>query len=258
MDISTVLDMLNKYGFPFVISGAVLFYVWKFANEIFRMVQRKLRTDTPKGGQSGQLPAVGVNKKIRKMTDRRPLRTHYFFATTNNLLANKISTIRCGCEGRTEVFRDMATILCRGWAEMLEDFVNAKATIDMTADYEFATQLTEAITRWRRDLKANWLNANIPKPAVDAMLEWLDARFDVLAHNSAGLASSDFFNDNYERMATVLAIHEIAMQLIIIDMARLIMSINGSLDNIVYKNLTITPAKDVLIEYFEQKKISGG
>ena len=133
-----------------------------------------------------------------------------------------------------------------------------KATIDMTADYEFATQLTEAITRWRRDLKANWLNANIPKPAVDAMLEWLDARFDVLAHNSAGLASSDFFNDNYERMATVLAIHEIAMQLIIIDMARLIMSINGSLDNIVYKNLTITPAKDVLIEYFEQKKISGG
>jgi hypothetical protein len=257
MDFAALLDLLNKYGFPLIISGAVLYYGWKISNEIFRLVQRKLRAD--QRPQSGELPAIG--KKLRKITerDRRPLRTHYFFATTNNLLANKIHTIRCGCEGRTEVFRDMSTVLCRSWSEAMEDFVNVeKTSIDMTADYEFGAQLTDVITRWRRDLKANWLNVNIPKPAVDAMLEWLDARFDVLAHNSAGLASSDFFNDNYERMATVLAIHEMAMQLIIIDMTRLIMSINGNLDNIVYKNLTIMPAKDVLTEYFETKKLNGG
>ena len=61
MDFASLLDLLNKYGFPLIISGAVLYYGWKISNEVFRLVQRKLRAD--QRPQSGEHAAIG--KKIR-------------------------------------------------------------------------------------------------------------------------------------------------------------------------------------------------
>jgi hypothetical protein len=268
VDLAYIIELLNKLGFPVFISCVALYYGIKIANEIVDLVRRRIRGDTPtqkiNRDTPGPHPAITDGDRrplVRKTPDRerRPLKTHYFFTVANNLLANKISTIRCGCLGRTEVFRDMCTEMIRSWSEVLQQFIDdEKSSLNHAANYEFGADLADMIMKWRRDLKGRWLNISIPKPAVEAMLDWLEPRFDILAQNSAGLASSDFFVDNHERMAVVLSIHEMTMQLVIIDMNRLILSINGNLDGVVYKNIEIVPAKDVLTEYFERQKVVGG
>lgn len=267
MDLAYVIEVLNKLGFPVAISCFAIYFGLKVAKEIVDLVRRRLRSDisTQKIDRDtpGPQPAMVNGDRrplVRKVParDRRPLKTHYFFTVANNLLANKINTIRCGCAGRTEVFRDMCTEMIRSWSEVLQQFIDdEKSSLNHAANYEFGADLADTIMKWRRDLKGRWLNIYIPKPAVDAMMDWLDPRFDILAQNSAGLASSDFFDDNHERMAVVLSIHEMTMQLVIIDMNRLILSINGNLDGVVYKNIEIVPAKDVLTEFFERQKAAG-
>jgi hypothetical protein len=271
LSIDYIMELLNKVGFPLFITGLAIYFGIKVANEIVDLVRRRLRGNdqattrrmTNENHTPGPLPSIGGPKQalVKKMPekDRPPLRNHYFFTQANNLICNKIKTIRCGCPGRTEVFRDMCQEMCRSWDQLMKDFISDdRSSLLKVSDFQLGPDIMNAVTKWRRELAVSWINNEVPKPAVDAMLDWIAPRIDLLSTNSGGLADSDFFNDNYERMAAILSVHEMTMQLLIIDMNRLIMSINGNLDGIVYKNIEIKPAKDVLTEYFERQKAVGG
>jgi hypothetical protein len=270
-----VIDMMSKVGFPFLVASIAIVFGVLTANEILALVRRRLRANedlttrrmiresNDENLTPGPLPTVGgarqaLSKKIPEK-GRPPLCNHYFFTQSNNMICNKIKTIRCGCPGRTEVFRDMCHELCQSWDQMMKDFISdERSSLFKITDFQLGPDIMNAITKWRSELANRWMRRSVPQPAIDAMLDWIAPRIDLLSLNSGGLADSDFFNDNYERMAAILAVHEMTMQLLIIDMNRLIMSINGNLDGIVYHGISISPAKDVLTEYFERQKAVNG
>ncbi len=242
------------YGLAGGLSLIVLFFLWKLGIILLRATQRAF---------DGQSRPIGSNSDIHKAVPkpgktedddssalrfhRRSLSVadHYFFSSVDNLISLKISSIRCGCDGRTMLLRAILTVYLTKWRDALRTFCLEESKL---ADFD-STNINNAVTLEARlnavivattsNINSAWENLGVPPAAVHIFFRWHGALTEILLENSRKVASSPFFSTNRERLISLLTAHTVALSYTMNDARIVLKRMNGQLDGYVFNGQTI-------------------
>jgi hypothetical protein len=257
-----MLKLIQDWGIAAVALAGFAYGVWQVGRAAIKRIVRIINND---GKSELRRPVASgdsyTNPKLRSIQpyDRPSLKTHFFFSTVNQLVTEEIEHIDCGCPARTLLFQDMCRTLALQWRDYLMNSIEADGSgLHKTSNsngaaggYNLGRDILAGFQRWRTDSEAEWRRSGIPDMAIRSFSEWVKPRLDRLRDTTGLIASSAFFDDNVQRLACIMAAHETAFRLIVLDLNNVIYSLNGRLDGYVYKNVCIIPIKDLVLAKIE-------
>lgn len=273
MELTEFLRVATDYGIAGSVSLVVIYFGIQIAKIIVTMVREKLLNREKKEEITGKIykhhfrddesdsklkaEDSGKHKTIDIKHASNNLTHHYFFINAEVIITSKISSLVCGCEARTKLFQDMSRIMCECWRNSMIEFVEEAFSPDSPRqhNYEFGGRIAGAFLDSQQHMKRRWEEHSMPSIAIEVFTEWAQKRFDVIHADTILIGSSEYYHNNYERMACVLSAHEIALQILIMSMNRIIFEMNGKLDNIVYKDNKIVPINEIVNFEIENEKL---
>lgn len=248
-------------GPTLVITSITVWFMWKILNEVYVLVKHKLREKSPSldrrnpdQGSSDQHKIVLQDDKTKcldrylvYMKSRPDLKNHYFFSHVNILLSNTLRSVECGCIGRTELFRSMTETMLIVWRDALLKFLIEREDLvkKVGTGYELGDAVLAVISDIREKYQVKWRQEGVPDIAIRAFIDWNGIRVDKMIETTTLICSSEYYFGNTERIASLLSMHEIALQLTVVDLNRILIALNGRLDGVQYRGYQIMPIKNL-------------
>lgn len=259
-----LLKLIQDYGVATVALAGFAYGVFQVGRAIIKRIVRIINSD----GREERRPTPTSDKHEQRVTsearrreqgeDRPSLKMHFFFTTVNQLVSEEIEHIDCGCPARTMLFQDMCRSMATQWREFVLSVLDSEGSglhpvmNRRTAEgYNLGRDILAAFQRWRTDTEADWRRGGIPEVAIRTFTEWIKPRLDRLRDTTGLIASSAYFSDNAHRLACIMAVHEMALRLIVLDMNSVIYSLNGKLDGHLYRNMRIIAIRDLILAKME-------
>jgi hypothetical protein len=263
-----LLKLIQDYGVATIALAGFAYGIFQVGRAVVNRVVRIINNDEIQKGT--HVPsASGLHVTVRRdpdgfrrdrQEDRPSLKMHFFFTTVNQLVSEEIEQIDCGCPARTMLFQDMCRTMAIQWREFLTSVLDdegsglhaaIRANRSTAEGYNLGRDVLASFQRWRADMEADWRRGGIPEVAIRSFSEWIKPRLDKLRDTTGSIASSAYFSDNAHRLACILAVHEVALRLIVLDMNSVIYSLNGKLDGHLYRNVRIIAIRDLVIARIE-------
>jgi hypothetical protein len=234
-------DMVDKYGFLTLIGCLVLYFLYQLGTAFMVWFKRMLngKSKTTRHDHDAALEPKTMESWGSGARHTRKLRDHQMFMTVETLITVKVTKLTCVCPGRTELFRDICRTSLQSWRDSWYRFLEEDHSGD--SEQRLMNSLVSMLIHLQQDVKSSLGSQGIPKAATDIFDTWTSPRMDKLQERGKDVAGCSFYHDNLERIGTVMYLHELSMELLVLNMQWLIRSLNGRLDGHVYKGYTIQP-----------------
>jgi hypothetical protein len=181
--------------------------------------------------------------------NRFKIEEHYFFATTDYLVAHRVPQLECGCPVRTEMLRDMLTIYIREWRSALEAFcsseVHKEGFESKAVGYGggFANRINKLMLDLKPTILKTMSSSGVPQTAILALSEWEAPWIEVIAEHTDKVARGSFVQTNRERLIVILTLHITYLSTVLMEAKYALQRINGGLDGQLYKGNRISPVQ---------------
>lgn len=246
MDGMTVgnVSMLGALGF---------LLLWAFRETLgimFSWIRRKLFG--PPNDAVGSSSSTSTKAAVHTDTiENRPmLEDHFFFVTTEELLARRVPALRCGCAVRSEMLRDMMTDYVCAWRDLFSEFMAAEINRDgfeaRGSKYagQFANRVATLLLDLQNEITDRWMRRGVPTEAILAFRRWDSKLVETLTNHSEKIAQSAFFPTNRTRLIALLTQHATFLAMMLLEARYVLRRMNGTLDGLTYNRGVIGPIDD--------------
>ena len=212
MTLLEILELLGKYGAPLIITAIVLYAGLRYLNMRLKRLEEK------------PLPC---------------LERHHFFSVMERALKVTIPQMDIAEPGRALLARDFLRFKVESFSTKMLEFVRRPSLNDFPPE-AFSSQISEVLSQCIQDYEERARREGIPEIYLRKFGEWHKQTVDMtLAYIDVLSQCEAQYHQNYERLASVLSWLEVAFQWTFVDAEKTLASLNGELDGVVYKGITI-------------------
>jgi hypothetical protein len=211
--IKTLLLMAISTSFPYIFK-----YIW---NKIFN------------------------SKKKKEMAN---LAKHPFFHQIENIISVKIPAMQFNDCARTQIFRDMLTILFRSYSDamkkILADNFDRNGELTFESDEDFNQKLSNNTINAITTYENLWSKSAIPLVCIEKFGEWHSKKRDLIFSDIQTISNSQFYSTYVEKLAAYFDSVYAILNISVLDAEFILRSINGQLTGQSYKGVEIGPEDD--------------
>lgn len=182
-----------------------------------------------------------------KTTHRKPcdLLTHPFFGTMQLYMITKVLCLSLPEKGREAIFRDFLEIKFRVFSEAFYTWlVKITPCLDMLSGEALHNDVLRLIAEAVSAYEEQALTAGIPPIVVEKFRKFHDPHVDSVALGIYNICQCEWIvTTNTEKMGFILNSLTTAFDTTLVDAELALCDINGELDGVCYKGITVKPYK---------------
>jgi hypothetical protein len=177
------------------------------------------------------------------------LSKHPAFHQMENYIAVKIPGMMFEDPGRSEVFKDMLTIMFRSYIDMMRkvivDSFDTKGEPVFVSNDDFIQKLSNYGVQAIKEYEDQWRKTGVPLICITAFNAWHSAKRDVLFSDIQTIANSAFHDTYNVKLATFFDLIFIVLNMSILDAEFILKDLNGELSGQIYKGITIGHGEEI-------------
>lgn len=173
---------------------------------------------------------------------------HPSFQQLNSYIAVKIPSIQFNDEARTEVFRDLLSIMILCYTDMMKKIV--KESFDQHGDntFESVEDFIQKLSNYEinviQEYENKWKTAKIPDVCIEKFNTWHSKKRDMIFSDITTISLSPFHTTYQEKIAAFFDLIYVVLNMSVLDGSYVLKSLNGELTGQSYKGVEIGPEDD--------------
>lgn len=179
------------------------------------------------------------------------LSKHPAFHQMENYIAVKIPGMIFEDPGRSEVFKDMLTIMFRSYIDMMRkvitDSFDVKGEPNFVSNEDFIQKLSNYGIQAIKEYEDQWRKTGVPLICITKFNEWHSNKRDILFSDIQTIANSVFHDTYNVKLATFFDLIFMVLNISILDAEFILKDLNGELSGQVYKGVTIGHGEDTTV-----------
>jgi hypothetical protein len=221
--------------------GFVLVYALKEAVVLgAAWLRARLSAPTTAVGTSSGAHKAKKDPRTDRFDNRPRIEDHYFFVTVDQLLEQHVPKLRCGCDVRTKMLRDMMSVYLTTWKDFFTEFCAVEIKRDGFESKGgglasgFSNRTAMMLLDLQNEISTRWTQRGVPVEAVTAFRKWDSKLVETLTSHSEKIAQSAFFPTNRERLVALLTQHATFLATTLLEARYVLRRMNGGLDGVMY------------------------
>ena len=196
---------------------------------------------TTGGGIITSLCAYLAKKKIKRQINtkisKKILKNHYIFSQVDYWKNEMIPHTKFGDDGRNAIIHDFLEIVLTNTSNILKEFIENK--LNNNNQEEFHASVINMLFQIKNETESISVANGIPEKFIEKFNMW-NARTTIFTKGCIdNISRSRYYPTNKDRFYAILNILMSAYESTILDGEKTLCSLNGELDGVVYKNITL-------------------
>ena len=198
---------------------------------------------TTGGGIITSLCALWAKRKWKNKNNslkitKKTIKNHYIFSQIDYWKNEMIPNTKFGDEGRNAIIHDFLEIILTNTSNILKDFIVKKLENNTTQE-EFHSDVIKMLFQIKNESESISIANGIPEKFIEKFNIW-NTRTNIFTKGCIdNICRSKYYPTNKDRFYAILNILMSAYESTILDGEKTLCSLNGELDGVIYKGITL-------------------